>query len=461
MRRRRIGLRPRIAAVASLVVGLALTIAAFALLALLRSRLDSAATTAATLRARDIASLASAGALPHPLALPGEESALVQVVNASGAVIASTGNIDGEPAISTRRPADASPLTFTQSVPALNDTQDMRLVAITVQTSNGVVTVYAGESLEQSQQTVSTIATVLLLGVSVLVAIVAAVTWWAVGRTLRPVRAITETMAEITAHDLHRRVPAAVTNDEIGQLATTVNKTLTRLDSSVEQQRRFVADASHELRGPIAALRADLEISLAHPQRTNWQAVARDTLGDVERLQRLTEDLLVLARTDEPAQNLPMQLVDLAEAARGCIDDIRRNDITVNRHGLEHPAMLLGHEQQLRRMIRNLIDNAENHTASRIDVTIERLEQQLRLVIADDGPGIPAAERRRVLERFIRLDHARTRDSGGTGLGLAIVQGIVDTHHGTISIAAGETRGTTIAVELPVPAASHDGSIHG
>ena len=229
MRARRMGLRPRIAIVAALTVGLALAIGAFVLLALLRSRLDDAATTAATLRARDVASLANADTLP------GEESALVQVVDANGTVIASTENIDGEPAISNRRPSGATAVAFTTPIPALDETSDMRVVALCATIAGQPVTVYAGESLERAEETVSSITTALLLGLPVVVAVVAGVTWWGVGRTLRPVRAITTTMAEITTHDLHRRVPEAVTSDEIGQLATTVNHTLARLDTSVER----------------------------------------------------------------------------------------------------------------------------------------------------------------------------------------------------------------------------------
>jgi signal transduction histidine kinase len=448
MRARRFGLRPRIAIVAALTVGLALAIGASVLLALLRSRLDDAATTAATLRARDVASLATAGTLPRRLALPGEESALVQVVDANGTVIASTENIDGEPAISNRRPSGATAVAFTTLVPALDESNDMRVVALRASIAGQPITVYAGESLERPEETVTSITTALILGVPAVVAVVAGVTWWGVGRTLRPVRAITRTMAEITTHDLHRRVPAAVTSDEIGQLATTVNRTLARLDTSVERQKRFVADASHELRGPLAALRADLEISVTHPQRTNWVTVASETLGDVERLQRLTEDLLTLARTDTELSH-GYEPVDLAEVTIGLVADLRRPGITIEVHDLDTPAMLGGDEDQLRKLVRNLLHNAEEHADSRIDVTVERQPNLLRLTIADDGPGIPPADRERALEPFVRLDVARTRDTGGTGLGLAIVAGVLTAHLGSIRITDSEPHGATIVVDLP------------
>ncbi|MCU1400222.1 MAG: hypothetical protein JWN62_3331, partial [Acidimicrobiales bacterium] len=246
----------------------------------------------------------------------------------------------------------------------------------------------------------------------------------------------------------HRRVPQAVTSDEIGQLATTVNHTLARLDTSVERQKRFVADASHELRGPLAALRADLEISVTHPQRTNWVTVANDTLGDVERLQRLTEDLLTLARTDtELSQSY--ELVDLAELTIRLVADVRLPGIAIRLHDLDTPATLRGDEDQLRKLVRNLLHNAQEHADTQIDITVQRQPNLLRLTVADDGPGIPAADRARALEPFVRLDVARTRDTGGTGLGLAIVAGVVTAHHGNIRITDTEPHGATIIVELP------------
>lgn len=255
-------------------------------------------------------------------------------------------------------------------------------------------------------------------------------------------------MAEITAHDLHRRVPTPCTRDEIGQLATTVNETLARLDFSVEQQRRFVADASHELRGPLASLRADLEISVTHPEHTDWRDVARDTLGDVERLQYLTEDLLALARLDADPKRT-QQPVDLADIVAESLEGLRRADIKVRKAGLDAPSIVVGDEEALLRMVRNLVRNAEEHAETSVDVVIQRAEGLIRLIVADDGPGIPPEDRQRVLERFVRLDSARTRDTGGTGLGLAIVHEVVTSHHGTITISETVPHGAMITVDLP------------
>ena len=445
---RRVGLRLRVTAVSVLTVGIALAVSAVLLVGLVRSRLDTAATTAATLRARDVAALAEAGTLPASLALPGEESAFVQVVDTTGAVIASTGNIDGEPAISTVKPSGTTPFTLTIPIAPLDQAEAMRVIALNTTTGEGTVTVYAGESLENADDTTAAVITVLAVGLPLLVIVVAAVTWWAVGRTLRPVRRITRTMADITASDLHRRVPVPDTRDEIGELAVPVNETLARLDTAVERQRRFVADASPELRGPLAALRADLEISVTHPERTAWHEVARDTLSDVERLQHLTEDLLLLARLDSHRQR-PRQPVDLAEIVTEAARGIRRDDVEVAVLGTTAPVILEGDPEQLQRMVRNLMHNAKEHAEHRITVSLTRSGGSVRLQIADDGPGVPAELRSIVFERFVRVDTARTRDTGGTGLGLAIVAVVVGGHHGSIAVTDSEPHGATFTVELP------------
>jgi signal transduction histidine kinase len=255
-------------------------------------------------------------------------------------------------------------------------------------------------------------------------------------------------MAAITASDLHRRVDVPPARDEIGQLALTVNETLGRLDTAVEQQRRFVADASHELRGPLAALRADLEISVTHPERTTWNDVARDTLSDVERLQHLTEDLLHLARLDS-RQERSHQPVDLAAIVTESTRAIQRDDIEANLVGVEGPAMVDGDPEQLHRMVRNLMHNAEEHAENRITVTVTTGPSTVRLQVADDGPGIPVDQRSTVFERFVRLDTARTRDTGGTGLGLAIVNDVVISHGGSITVTDSDPHGATITIELP------------
>jgi signal transduction histidine kinase len=346
------------------------------------------------------------------------------------------------------RPTAGQELLLTTEIAPLDDSMPMRIAVRDAPTDTVTVTVYAGESLTDARATISELVVLLAVGVPLLALLVAVATWWAVGRTLRPVREITRTMSEITTSDLHRRVPEPDALDEIGELASTVNDTLERLDGSVETQRRFVADASHELRGPLAALRADIEISVTHPDQTEWLDVARATLGDVERLEQLTDDLLLLARLDAQ-QPMRAAIVDLAALAKEAIGAIRRSDVTVTTTGLDVPATVRGDPSQLRRMIRNLVHNAEQHARSNIDVGLTGLDAMVRLVVGDDGPGIPFEDRKRVLQRFVRLDTARSRNAGGTGLGLAIVAEVVSSHEGILTIEEGALGGAELVVDLP------------
>ena len=447
-RRRRLGVRVRITAFATIIVAAALVAGAFLLTGLLRSRLDDTATTAARLRARDIAGLAASDGLPATLALPGEESAVVQVVSTSGTVIAASQNIDGERPITTLQPAAGHELVSTMAVTAIDPHDPMRLVAITTDTPTGPVTVYATESLERSEETVHAIVAVLAVAIPALLGLVGVLTWWAVGRTLRPVRHITHTLTEITTTDLHRRVPDPTTSDEIGELAATVNTTLQRLDIAVERQRRFVADASHELRGPLAALRADLELSVHHPDRTHWPTVASDTLTDVERLQDLTDDLLTLARLGAEHTSSGRQQVDLAALVADEAAHLTRPDLEVALDLSRRPVFVTGYPNHLRRLVRNLVHNAEQHAATTIDIALDVTGGVVELRVADDGPGIPTGDRARVMQPFVRLDDARTRDTSGTGLGLAIVDEIARVHHGTINLSDSPTGGLLVTVRL-------------
>ena len=195
------------------------------------------------------------------------------------------------------RPDDVT-VTTTEKLP-IGDGERFRVVAIAGDTpDHGPVVVYAGASLGTADNTIGVATRVLAAGLPILVALVAVLVWWTVTRALRAVAAISETLAEITASDLHRRVPLGTSDDEISQLGGAINDTLERLDTAVAQQRRFVADASHELRSPLANLRADIEVSLQYPARSDWTITANDLLGDVEALQNLTDDLLLLARID-------------------------------------------------------------------------------------------------------------------------------------------------------------------
>ena len=210
----------------------------------------------------------------------------------------------------------------------------------------------------------------------------------------------------------HSRGPT----DEIGRLAATMNRMLARLEDSRNSQRRFVSDASHELRSPLTTIREHSEVALAHPEGTTAEELADVVLAEELRMQRLVEDMLLLARADEHAapQRAAVDLDDLVfeEARRLRSTTAVRVDTSA-----VGAARVQGDVDGLRRVVRNLADNAARHAAGRIDLALSEHGGEVRLTIDDDGPGIPESERERVLKRFVRLDEARSRDDGGSWSG--------------------------------------------
>ncbi|QKW09222.1 HAMP domain-containing histidine kinase [Streptomyces sp. NA04227] len=319
-----------------------------------------------------------------------------------------------------------------------------RFAAVHVALPSGEpVTVYAGASLDAEHSANRTALTVMLIGLPVLLLVVGGVTWLVTRRALRPVEGIRSEMAAITAsEDLSRRVPEPATHDEVARLARTTNETLAALESSVERQRRFVADASHELRSPIASLRTQLEVAAAHPELLDLDGAVTDTV----RLERLAADLLLLARLDagERPAGTHFDLAQLvAEEAAS-----RPADRTALRLDLE-PAEVTGSRGQLAQVLRNLLDNAQRHARTEVTVTLRTEGELVRLSVADDGEGVPEADRDRIFERFVRLDEARTRDDGGAGLGLAIARDVATRHGGTLTVGESPAGGAEFVLVLP------------
>ena len=324
-----------------------------------------------------------------------------------------------------------------------------------VDTPGGKLTVVAGVPVDEVQRSVDAVRRSLVQGLPVLVALVAAVAWVLVGRALRPVEAIRREVEAISASSMHRRVPGPAAADEIGRLARTMNAMLGRLQGAAVRQRQFVSDASHELRSPVAAIRTDVEVALREGEAADWPAVGRSVLVEEDRLERLLADLLLLAAGDEgggppPRADAPVDVGALAaaEGERG-----RRVPVTVRVGGDPPPPPVAGSADALGRVVANLVDNAARHARGEVRVTVEGTAGGgVGLVVDDDGPGIPEADRERVFERFTRLDDARARDgdgTGGAGLGLAVVRSVVTRHGGSVRAEAGPLGGARLVVELP------------
>jgi signal transduction histidine kinase len=377
---------------------------------------------------------------------------LIQVVEPGGRVANATAAATGRPPVSRLWPSSNLRVRdFTECHGSWPGRDCYVVEAIRVSTAADSVVVYASERLP-SYLVNGLLEGVLAAGVLLLAGTAAWVTWRVVGRTLGPVEAIRAQLAEISATDLSRRVPEPPGQDEIAQLARTANATLDRLERAVGRQRQFASDASHELRSPLAGLRANLEDAAAHPEDNDLREVVRSALRDTDRLESIVTDLLLLARigTGGTAVHEPIDLAELAGA------EVRRRAGAVRIVTELAPEVpVRGVRMQLVRLLGNLLDNAERYAGSTVTVGAARLDGQALLTVADDGPGIPSADRERVFERFTRLDTARSRDAGGTGLGLAIAREIARAHGGTLRVEDAPS-GARFVLRLPLARAKPD-----
>ncbi|MFF4508696.1 sensor histidine kinase [Streptomyces sp. NPDC001401] len=466
--------RARATLAAALVVAVALVAAGVAVLLSLRSNLLGQAGTQAERTARSVATDLAMGKRYDELSLDGDEEP-VQVVDSTGTLVAASEDltkISGTDTDAVKPQPSASPsaggeesdddaddhhsalepgeiddrTTFTNGSATIDgQSADYRFAAVRVEVDGkGELTVHAGAPLSAEQGAVRTAQTVMLIGFPLLLGVVAGVTWLVTRRALHPVEGIRSEMAAITASaDLARRVPVPDTHDEVARLARTTNETLAALESSVERQRRFVADASHELRSPIASLRTQLEVGAAHRELLDLEGAVEDTA----RLQRLAADLLLLARLDAGERPGGARF-DLGALARE--ETARRRSATLDAEAVE----VAGSQGQLGRLLANLLDNAERHARSAVTVSVRRDGDAAVLAVADDGDGVPEGDRERVFERFVRLDDARSRDDGGAGLGLAIARDVAVRHGGTLTVRDAPAGGALFELRLPLAPAT-------
>ncbi|QGF23171.1 HAMP domain-containing protein [Raineyella fluvialis] len=311
-------------------------------------------------------------------------------------------------------------------------------------------TAVVGVSQDSQYEAVYTVLKLLLIGTPLIVLAAGVVAWWLVSRSLRPVEAIRTTVESISSRHLDARVPIPTVDDEIGRLALTMNAMLSRLERGRQQQNQFVADASHELRSPLASLHTALDMGSSDPTGQRWKDLTPVMTTETRRMERLVDDLLTLARGD--AGMVPVgrwRDVDLDDLV---VEEARRPR-SPGRVAVVFevkPARIRGDRLQLVRVLRNLADNAVRAATSLVVLSVETDDGCAVLRVEDDGPGIPPQERERVFERFVRLDAARTRDEGGSGLGLAIVRELVTNHGGTVDVDASALGGARFTVRIPL-----------
>ena len=441
------GVRRSVVVSATLTLAVALLAGALILRSQLRESLETSIADQTLLRAEGVAALVATGELDEVLRPSDRTPAWVQVVADDGTIIAATPNVSKLTAPFASLPGGDRPLVRRMSGLTIDTGERVAVASVPVREAGRRVVVLAASPLDLADVTDSKV--VRLLGVlfSLLLLVGAMVVWVAARRALRPVEAIRSEVAAITATDLSRRVTVPPADDEVARLATTMNETLDRLELGAARQRRFVSDAGHELRSPLASLRNQLEASVYDRPDPEWAATVADMRIDHDRLERLVADLLLLARNDEHKTTV-LEPVDLGYLARS---EMARRPA---REGLERivaadNVVVEGDTDSLVRVLRNLVDNAERHAASRVSVSVTSSARGAVLSVEDDGPGIAQADRAKVFDRFYRLDEARSADAGGSGLGLAIVNELVARHGGHVAIEDGSC-GVRFVVMIPL-----------
>ncbi|GAB3675960.1 sensor histidine kinase [Angustibacter aerolatus] len=426
------GVRTRLTVLATAVTAAALVVAAVLLVLGFRAALLRSLDDSARQRGQEVSALVDAGRLPDPLPVTG--AAVVQVLDEDGRVASSSPGGDR-----------LSPLLDPDGVRAVRGGAAVELPGARVGSTDafrvlgeragqgGAQTVLVAVSLAEVQRGTALARTAVLVGVLVLLLVIALLVRRVSASALRPVERLRRGAEQVVAGSAQpQALPVPAADDEVAALARTLNEMLARLEASSSRQRAFVADAAHELRSPLASLRAQLEVALQVPGDTAaWREVAEGALVDVGRTTALVEDLLLLARSGAGA--VPASDVDLGALAHERAGAGHRVPVRVE----AEPGVVVRMAPTLAgRVVDNLLDNACRHAASEVLVRVHRDGLRAVLEVVDDGPGVAEADRERVFERFTRLDDARDREAGGTGLGLAIVRSVVGQLGGTVQALA-------------------------
>ena len=466
LRRATAGVRFRTALIAVLVVGTVVALGFLYLAIATRNRIEESITSAAETRAADVVTLIEAGAIENPL--PGvSDDMVVQVVDVSGRVVAVSAGLESLGPFADVRPGtglfevlriDGIFEEIEDISPFVEDESPYRVVVLGFEAGAEAGTVQVAVTLEPANAAVDALRPLLLTGFPILLAAVGLIVWRLTGRALHPVESMREEADAVSALALDRRLPVPASQDEIHRLAVTLNLMLERLESAAVSQRRFIADASHELKSPIAAIRTMLEVADQTPGFNDWDALLHDLMGEDQRLEDLVGDLLALARADARASPVRHEELDLDRVVGIEAESVqaRHPNITMDTADLG-PMRIWGDARALGRLFANLVENACRHATTSITVGSRATEQGFVVMVSDDGPGIPPAERERVFERFVRLDESRSRDEGGTGLGLAVARAIARSHGGDVRVAANEG-GATLEVSLPIGEIGLEGS---
>ncbi|MGH9150759.1 MAG: ATP-binding protein, partial [Acidimicrobiales bacterium] len=439
--------RSRVTVLAALAVLLVLVATGLVLVGAHRRLLTSNVDEGLTQGAANLEGALVAGPVPRVLGGFGDDDTVAQVVRPGGEVLAATPNVAGLAPVAALPAGRAASLRTVEDLP--NDGAEFRLLARRVGTPEGPLVIIVAGTLEDVNESVALLVASLTIAVPLVAALLGALVWWLVGRTLRPVETIRAEVAGMGGSDLHRRVLEPGTGDEIDRLAATMNSMLDRVEQAATRQQQFVADASHELRSPLARMRAELEVDLANPAGADPLATHRSVLEEAVALQQLVGDLLHLARSDAGPERTRRDTVDLDDIV---LDHARRvragGRVQVDTTGVT-AARVLGDRHQLQRAVANLVENAARHAATTVTFTLVERDGRAVMSVSDDGTGIPEGAHERVFDRFTRLDDARSTAAGGAGLGLAITRDIVERHGGTVLVDPQHRPGARFVLAFP------------
>jgi signal transduction histidine kinase len=430
----RVGLRARLTVIATAALAVGLAAGSLLLLhSFATSRLHAIDGASRTVAA-NVARLAAAGALPPTLPVQAGQSA--QVITATGSVLAVS------PGTSRTLPLVPIPVAVklatggpqSRDIDQVAATGDNRVLVRSVRVGRATQYVVVAESLQEEQATLHSLRRSVSIAAPTLLLLVGATLWLLLGRALGAVSGMGQSAEAITDPVGGIRLPVPDSHDEIHALAVTLNAMLERLAAAAIRERQFVADVAHELRSPLAAMHTQLEVALNHPDEATRAELLAGSLQDTERLADLVDDLLVLARL-ESEPRVSLTTLDVGELL---------NVTTAT------PQLVRGDGQAIARAINNLVANSNRHAAAQVVVSVDRVDQaSIEIRVDDDGPGVAAADRLRIFERFVRLDDARARDDGGSGLGLAIVQATASAHGGNIRVETSDLGGARFVLTLP------------
>jgi two-component system OmpR family sensor kinase len=390
---------------------------------------------------------------------------LVAIYDGSGRLLGEAGREDDiivplPPTSEIPADGEASLLTIVEA-DDLDDRHRLALRRATIPPGVEYVIV-VGSSLEPTDEELESLRGILAYVVPLSLVVAGIGGWFLAGRSLSPVVAMADRARKIGVESLNARLPVANPRDELGLLAETFNELLARLETSIEQQRQFMADASHELRTPVTIARTAARVALQQPSRT--ESEYRETLQIIEqetiRLSRIVDDMFTLTRADAgnyPVRTTPMYLDEVVDdVIRGARVVAATRDVSIAGECL-NSAAFTGDEDLIRRLIINVLDNAVRYSPAKgtVRVALDRAGEMYAVSVSDQGPGIAAEAQARIFERFYRVDTARTHDGvsdGGAGLGLALARWIAHAHGGDIRLAASSRLGSTFVITLPCPA---------